>query len=108
MTTNSNNYKPFMAYITPADYLGLRKLSKSSKIPMFQLVREGISSRLSLGNPYISGFNDGLVKSVQIVNELKASEMRFPSGKSFGELVAEAVLDQKIVDKKHEDADGQP
>ena len=34
--------------------------------------------------------------------------MRFPSGKSFGELVAEAVLDQKIVEKKHEDADGQP
>lgn len=108
MTTHSNNYKPFMAYITPADYTRLRKLSKSSKIPMSQLVREGISSRLSIGNPHISGFNDGLIKSVQIVNEPKASEMRFPSGKSFGELVAEAVLAHKIVEDKHEDADGQP
>jgi hypothetical protein len=108
MTILSNNYKPFMAYITPADYARLRKLSKSSKIPMSQLVREGISSRLSSGDPHISGFNDGLRKAVQVVQELKSSEMRFPSGKSFGELVAEAVLDQMIVEAKHEDADGQP
>jgi hypothetical protein len=97
-----------MAYITPSDYARLRKLSKSSKTPMSQLVREGISSRLSTGNPHIAGFNDGLTKAVQIVNDLKASEMRFPSGKSFGELVAEAVLDQKIVEDQHETADGQP
>jgi hypothetical protein len=97
-----------MAYITPSDYARLRKLSKSSKTPMSQLVREGISSRLSTGNPHIAGFNDGLTKAVQIVNDLKASEMRFPSGKSFGELVAEAVLDQKIVEDEHETADGQP
>lgn len=108
MTTHSNNYKPFMAYITPTDYARLKKFSKSSKTPMSQLVREGISSRLSTGNPHITGFNDGLTKAVQIVNELKASEMRFPSGKSFGELVAEAVLDQKIVEEKNETSDGKP
>jgi len=104
--TPSNNYKPFMAYITPADYARLRKLSTKSKIPMSQLVREGISSRLSTGNPHVAGFNDGLTKAVQIVSGLTASEMRFPSGKSFGELVAEAVMAQVIVEEKNENSQG--
>jgi len=102
----SNNYKPFMAYITPGDYVRLRRLSKASKIPMAQLVREGINSRLSTGNLHVAGFNDGLIKAVDAINGLKASEMRFPSGKSFGELAAEAVLAQTIVEDKNEDSQG--
>lgn len=106
MAIPSNNYQPFMAYITPADYNRLRKLSVKSKIPMAQLVREGISSRLSTGNPHTAGFNDGLNKAVEAISGLKASEMRFPSGKSFGELAAEAVLAQVIVEDKNEDSQG--
>ena len=106
MATLSNNYKPFMAYITPGDYARLRKLSKASKIPMAQLVREGISSRLTTGNPHVAGFNDGLTKAVEAFNGLKASELRFPSGKSFGELAAEAILAQSIVEDKDENSVG--
>ena len=106
MATPSNNYQPFMAYITPTDYNRLRKLSSKTKIPMAQLVREGINSRLSTGNPHTSGFNDGLNKAVEAINGLKASEMRFPSGKSFGELAAEAVLAQVIVEDENENSDG--
>jgi hypothetical protein len=105
MKTPSNNYKPFMAYILPADYVRLRKLSVKTKIPMSQLVREGITSRLAKGNPHIAGFNEGMTKAVEIVNGLSSAEMRFPSGKSFGELVAEAVLAQMIVEEKNENPD---
>lgn len=105
MATSSNNYKPFMAYITPADHVRLQKLSNKSKIPMAQLVREGINSRLATGNPHIAGFNNGLNKAVDAINGLKASEMRFPSGKSFGELAAEAILAQAIVEQGDEDTE---
>ncbi len=106
MSNPSNNYKPFMAYITQADHNRLRKLSDRTGVPMAQLVREGISFRLSTGNPHVAGFNDGMKKAVEIVRGLTASEMRFPSGKSFGELVAEAVLDQIIVEDKDENSQG--
>ena len=43
-----------------------------------------------------------LVKAIEAVKNLKASEMRFPSGKSFGELVTEAVLAQVIVEEQNE------
>lgn len=105
MTTPSNNYKPFMAYITPGDHARLRKLSKASKIPMAQLVREGITSRLATGNPHVAGFNEGLKRAVEAVNSLTAADMRFPSGKSFGELVSEIVLAQVIVEQKNENTD---
>lgn len=69
---------------------------------MAQLVREGVAARLSTENPYNQGFNEGLKRAVEITKSLKASEMRFPSGKSFGELVEESVLPQLIVEQKHE------
>jgi hypothetical protein len=98
----SKNYKPFMTYLSPKEHVNLKKFSKASKVPMSQLVREGVAARLSGENPYNTGFNDGLKKSVEVTKGLKASEMRFPSGKSFGELVEESVLVHIIVEKKHE------
>jgi hypothetical protein len=100
--TPSKNYKPFMTYLSPKEYTSLKRFSKASKMPMAQLVREGVAARLSTGNPYNTGFNDGLKKAVEITKGLKASEMRFPSGKSFGELVEDAVIGQLIVEKEHE------
>jgi hypothetical protein len=100
--TNSKNYKPYMTYLLPEEHAGLKKFSKTYKVPMAQLVREGVAARLSSNNPYVSGFNDGLNKAIEMTKSLKASEMRFPSGQSFGELVEDALLSQRIVEVKNE------
>lgn len=98
----SKNYRAFMTYLSPKEHANLKKFALKSKVPMAQLVREGVAARLSAENPYTSGFNAGLKRAVEITKSLKASEMRFPSGKSFGELVEDAVIGQLIVEEKHE------
>ena len=103
MTTPSNTYKPFMAYLDQRDYARLKKLSKATKVPMAQLIREGVSARLS-SNDYNKGFNDGLQKAVEVVGEMEIAGIRFPSGKSIGELVESTMIDFYIQEKK-DDAD---
>jgi len=88
---HSKKLKPFMAYIDESQHTAMAKLSKKTKIPMSQLVREAINMRVSSGNPYVNGFNDGLNKAINIVSANTASQMRFPSGKSFAELINEEI-----------------
>lgn len=104
--TLSNNYKPFMAYLTPVEYSRLKKFSKTSKIPMAQLVREGVSIRLSPGDKYINGFNDGLECAAKATKALTASEMRFPSGKTFGEMVEDELLHHRMKETADESLAG--
>ena len=101
MTTPSNTLKPFMAYLPTQDYARLKKLSKVTKVPMSQLVREGVSARLS-SNQYSTGFNDGLHKAVDVVKAMEISGIRFPSGKSVGDLIETAMLDCFVMENKDE------
>jgi len=106
MTIPSETLKPFMAYLPQQDYARLKKLSKFTKVPMSQLVREGVSSRLS-GNQYNTGFNDGLQKAVDVVKSMEIAGIRFPSGNSVGDLIENATLDCFLVENKDE-TDGKP
>ena len=87
----SVNYKPFMTYLEPDDIVRLKRFSKAHKIPMTQIIREGLSARLTSGDAYTNGFNDGLIKSIKVVNGIEAAQMRFPSGLSFAELAEQEV-----------------
>jgi len=89
MPIPSNNFKPLLAYLTHQDYARLKKFSKAHKQPMSQIVREAIAARISGGNPYVSGFNDGINKSIDTINGMNHAQMRFPSGKSFAEIVSD-------------------
>jgi hypothetical protein len=100
------HYKPFMAYLTPKEIIRLKKFSKTNKLPMAQVVREGISARMVTGNPYIAGFNDGLKKSVKVVGSIQASQMRFPSGTSFAELVQEEVFKHIMPEETENESNG--
>lgn len=91
MPIHSKKLKPFMAYIDESQHTAMMRMSKKQNIPMSQLVREAINMRVAKGTPYISGFNDGLAKAMSIVEENKASQMRFPSGRSFAELINEEI-----------------
>lgn len=87
--TRSNNYRAFMAYMEEETINNLKKFSKRNRIPMARVVREAVTARISPGDKYISGFNDGIRKAMIVVEENKATQMRFPSGKSFAELIKE-------------------
>jgi hypothetical protein len=94
-----NKLKPFMTYITEADHASLRKFAKAKKITMAQLIREGVTMRMSDGT-YASGFNDGVKASIAAISALPAAQMRFPSGQSFSELIADELFKQMIVGTK--------
>ena len=96
----TTNYMPMMTYITPADYDRLKKFAKKVKKPMAQIIREAISSRLSSNDPYTTGFNAGIDKSIEAVNGLQAAQMRFPSGKSFAELISDELHQHRMSEVK--------
>ena len=104
MTTPSNTYKPFMAYLDQRDYARLKKLSKATKVPMAQLIREGVSARLS-SNDYNKGYNAGLQKAVDVVGQMEISQIRFPSGKSIAELVETTMFDFFVQEGKDDEND---
>lgn len=106
--TFSANYKPFMTYLAPKDILRLKKFSKASKMPMTQIVREGLDARLSFGNQYTNGFNEGILKAIKVVSGIEAAQMRFPSGLSFAELVEQEVSKSLMREGAEHETDGQP
>ena len=98
----ASTYKPFMAYFAQKDIIKLKRFSKQTKTPMAQIIREAVEARMSAGNPYTAGFNAGVQKSIDSVSKITAAQMRFPSGKSFAELVAEELEKELIAEAEHE------
>jgi len=90
--------KPFMTYLDPDEIIRLKKFAKKKKITMSQVIREALVARMSEGNPYTSGFNAGIQESINIIKANKASQMRFPSGSSFAELMEIDLLNAKILE----------
>lgn len=99
--------KPFMAYIDEEQYARMRKFSTKTRIPMSQLIRESIDMRIATGSQYVEGFNSGIKKAMTIVSSNKAAEMRFPSGRSFAELINEDLEKAGMEQDKNEDSAGQ-
>ena len=56
-------------------------------------------------NPYVSGFNDGLQEAISAVNNMQHAQMRFPSGKSFAEIVSDDLIVRRMKEGSDE-ADG--
>jgi hypothetical protein len=102
MPIPSNNYKPFLAYLSHADYARLKKFAAKNKTTMAHIVREAVSMRVTGGNSYVKGFNDGVEQSIKAIAETQYSQMRFPSGKSFAELVADDLVTKMMKEEKDE------
>lgn len=94
--TLSKKLKPFMTYMDDADYLKLKKFAKAKRVTMAKILREGLMVRMAEDSPYIRGFNDGLDTAIKIIGEHQASQMRFPSGKSFGELMSDEIMKEHM------------
>lgn len=88
MTSKTKVYsKGFCVYLEPELHSQLKRFSVNSNTPMSQLIRESLVMRMSQNDKYMSGFNNGLKTAMFVIAEHKASQMRFPSGKSFAELL---------------------
>jgi hypothetical protein len=94
--TPSKKLKPFMTYIDDADYVKLRKFAKAKRLTMAQVLREGLSMRVAVDNPYLQGFNEGLDASIKILSNHHAAQMRFPSGQSFADLMTDEIMKQRL------------
>jgi hypothetical protein len=89
MTTSK--LKPFMAYLEVSQHLAMKKFSKNSKVPMSQLIREAIDMRISEGDRYTAGYNKGVQDSIKTLKGNKVAKMRFPSGRTFGDVFAQDI-----------------
>ena len=90
--------KPFMTYLEEKEIDRLKRFAKKKKITMSQVIREALGARMAEGNPYTAGFNDGIDTCIKLVNDNKASQMRFPSGSSFAELIEIDLMKAKILE----------
>jgi hypothetical protein len=94
--------KPFMAYLELTQYVNLKKFSAANKIPMSQLIREAIDARIASGDRFVFGYNKAIDDAINAVNANRASQMRFPSGKSFAEILTDDVIKLKVKDAHEE------
>lgn len=88
--------KPFMSYLDEKQHKELKRFSDKAGIPMSQMIREAIEMRISIESPYIAGYNAGMDKCIQTINGIQAAQMRFPSGKSFAELITDELNAQRM------------
>lgn len=102
MPIPSNNYKPFLTYLKVQEYAKLKKFAAKIKTPMTQVVREAVTARIADNNAYVNGFNDGIKEAINAVNAMKHAQMRFPSGKSFAELVTDDLMGLRMKEVKNE------
>lgn len=98
--------KPFITYLEEADHERLKKFAKSKKLTMAKVIREGVLMRLSTGEPYLKGYNDGILKASEVVKAHQASQMRFPSGQSFAELICDDLFKHYMQDVSNENVVG--
>jgi len=83
---------PLMVYLDPKELAQLKKYANKLSKTFSQIVREGVSMRLAgTDDPYSNGLKDGLNKAMELAQKTKGSQMKFPSGKSFGDLVCDEI-----------------
>jgi hypothetical protein len=70
----------------------LSKYAKVNQVPKTKVVEEAVNMRLSGEDDLFNkGFNEGLNEAMRITRENKGAQMKFPSGKSFAELVCDDI-----------------
>jgi len=89
MMSRFKNSHPLMIYTTLKQRAALKIFARKERIPASQLVREGIDMRMAPGDRFNAGFNEAIRQAKDVVQSSKGGQMRFPSGKSFADIVCE-------------------
>ena len=83
---------PVMIYLPTKLKIAFQAYAEKNKISGSKVAAEGIVMRISgEDDPFNKGFNEGLREAMKIVQGVEGAKMMFPSGKSFGNLVCEAI-----------------
>jgi len=90
-TAMNKKLKPFMTYLEEDSHIALKKFAKSKQLTMAKLVREGLMMRMSEGHEYINGFNECLNQVETLLANNRAAQIRFPSGKTFAEMMIDEI-----------------
>lgn len=80
-----------MTYIDEDSHAALKKFAKAKKLTMSKLIREGLMMRMSEGHEYINGFNECLNQVESLLSNNRAAQMRFPSGKTFADMMIDEI-----------------
>ena len=96
-TKQPNKYRPVMTYMEPSMVSALKKFSRRNNTSMAQAVREAVDAKMASGDPFTSGFNSGVSKAIDVVGNLQAAKLSYPSGKTVGALVQEEIAKLKLV-----------
>jgi len=89
--TRFKTVSPLMIYVYPEDAERIKKFAKRAKKTVSQIAREGIAMRMNKKDPYNVGFDEGLRTAMNVAVKAEGAQMRFPSGKSFGQLVWDEI-----------------
>ena len=83
---------PVMIYVEPKELAALKKFAKEKRLTVSAVARDGIRMRLANEKePYNQGFNEGLDVAIKVTNNTEGAKMRFPSGKSFSDLICDEL-----------------
>jgi hypothetical protein len=99
---SASTYKPFMAYLSQKDIIKLKRFSKQHKVPMAQIIRESVAARLTPGDQFSAGFNSGIHACIDAVQAMNVAQMRFPSGRTFAEVIKDELEKKIIVEAQSE------
>lgn len=91
----SERVHPLMVYMPPLMFKEVKAFAKKNKMAVSQIVREGVTMRMSEGDPYNNGFNDGIDCAIQAARDSNGGQIRFPDGKTFADCVADDLKEFK-------------
>lgn len=84
--------QPVMIYVDKELLIKWEEFAYEKTKSKSSIAREALEARLNGKiNDYTAGFNAGLSSAVDAVTNVEAFKMRFPSGKSFADLLADEV-----------------
>lgn len=84
--------QPVMIYVDKELLVKWEEFAYDKTKSKSAIAREALEARLNgKENDYTSGFNAGLSAAVDAVGKVEAFKMRFPSGKSFADLLVDEV-----------------
>ena len=95
--------KPVLIYLEWPKHAELKRYADKHNVSMSQVVREAVEIKLIGGVGYTTGFNSGVRRAIESVQAIKILKMKFPSGKTFSELVASDLKTLYLAGDKDEE-----
>lgn len=99
MSTPKSRFKsivPLLVYLEPDQPMRLKLYAIDRSLSVSQVARDAFNAFISPQNDaFHNGYNTGIDAAIRIVKGTEGAKMMFPSGKSFGQLVCDQLMQFK-------------